>query len=308
MGNLRAFVRTVESGSFSAAADQMRIAKSALSRRVRELERHLGVDLLLRSTRRIQMTDAGERFYDSALRILADVAEAEAVARDERGNLAGLIRLAAPLSFGTRHLTSALADFTELYPAIRFEVELSDSLVDLVAVNADLGLRIGFLKDSDLIARRLASTSLILAAAPGFWDKHGRPERPEDLSDYDGLFYKFGEVRDSWPFTRPDGTSGRVAPRPNLRANNGEVLMQMAERGIGVVIEPSFIIHKALQNGTLEAALIEYKWPRLSLHAIYAPTRHLSPRVRAFIDFLADRYSGVPPWEADLPFKLSADA
>lgn len=302
LGNLRAFVRIVESGSVSAAADQLNIAKSAVSRRLRELERHLGADLLMRSTRALQVTDAGARLYERAVQILADIAEAETEARAQRGQLAGTIRLAAPLSFGALHLGPALAEFRRLYPDITFDVDLNDRIIDLRAVNADLGLRIGRLADSDLIARKLTPIRIVVAASPAFWDRNGRPERPEDLADYDAVHYTYVPGAGERHFKRPDGSQGTVKPRDVLRVNNGDLLSEAAINGMGLCIVPTFIVHDAVREGRLEPVLTDHSWSNIALYALYAPTRHLSPRVRAFIDFLADRFAGVPPWDRGMPW------
>ena len=297
LGNLRAYVRTVESASVSRAAEQLNIAKSAVSRRIRELERSLGSALLIRAGRSIRPTDVGQEFYERAVRILADLEEAQASARDSHAALAGLIRLTAPASFGTLHLPGPIREFRNRHPQIRFEIDMDDKRVDLMAGNVDLALRIGRLSDSDLISRQLTRIRHAVAASPAFWDKHGRPETPEDLSTLPALDYMGRPDAKAWSYKRPDGAVHAVRMAPQIRAGNGDFLCQLAASGMGVIMEPTFILHRFVASGALEPVLLDYNWSNTHLHALYMPTRHLSRRVRAFIDFLGETFSGTPAWD-----------
>jgi len=297
LGNLRAFVRTVESASVSRAADQLNIAKSAVSRRIRELERNLGSALLIRAGRSIRPTDVGQEFYERAVRILADLEEAEASARDSHAALAGLIRLTAPATFGTLHLADIVQAFQERNPQIRFEIDMDDKRVDLMAGNVDLALRIGRLSDSDLISRQLTRIRHAVSASPAFWDRHGRPTKPEDLSRLPTMTYLGRPDPNIWSCKGPDGVVKKIRVEPQVRAGNGDFLCQLAAKDMGVTLEPTFIQHRYIVGGALEPVLLDYDWSNTHLHALYMPTRHLSRRVRAFIDFLGERFSGTPPWD-----------
>ncbi|MEJ2129410.1 MAG: LysR family transcriptional regulator [Woeseiaceae bacterium] len=266
---LQAFVAVVETGSFTAAADRLDAAKSAVSRRVSALEDRLGVQLLRRTTRRLNLTDTGRSFYEHSARILADLDEAEAAVLQEHGELRGTLRIALPLSFGLHHMCEPVARFSRQHPRVHFDLDLNDRRVDLVQEGMDLALRIGRLSDSSLIARKLFDARTVVCAAPAYLEKHGVPETPDDL----------------------------------LTASNGDFLEEAAKQGLGIVMQPTFIAGEAICNGELVPILQDYEWPVTPAYAVYPPTRHLSYRVRAFIDFLADYFSGVPSWdkECDAP-------
>ena len=290
------FVRVVEAGSLSAAAEQLNIAKSAVSRRLKELESRLGVQLMTRTTRQITLTDSGRALYDRALNLLADWKETESDISASTTELSGLIKIAAPVSFGVAHLGPAILDFVEENPDVEFDIDFNDRKVDLVAEGRDLAIRIGRLEDSGLIARKLAPIKTVASASPEFITKHGKPRKPGDLEMYPELRY-INRPTETWEYTGPDGQRGKIKLTAHISASNGEFLRDAALRGLGVLIEPCFIIHKELSDGLLVEILPEYEWGSIALYAVYPPTRHLSKRVRAFVDFLVDRYAGTPYWE-----------
>ncbi|MEO1473606.1 MAG: LysR family transcriptional regulator [Pseudomonadota bacterium] len=295
---MKSFVRTVEAGSFTLAAEQLRIAKSAVSRRVADLERRLGAQLLQRTTRRLTLTDAGRAFYEGAVRVLSDLADIEAEIGDRRAALSGTIRVAAPLSFGLDWLGPALIDFMDAHGGVTFDIDFSDRMMDLVAEGFDLAIRIGDLPDSSLVARRLAPIETVAAASPAYLDTHGVPEAPADLAGHRELAYS-GRPNKGWHYTGPDGTPGDIEMPVGLRSTSGDFLREAAMAGHGVIIEPGFILCDAIRDGHLVQVLEDYKWPSLSLYAVYPPTRHLPARTRALIDFLAERFGEVPPWTLD---------
>ncbi|MDT8345185.1 MAG: LysR family transcriptional regulator [Thermohalobaculum sp.] len=298
--DMRCFVQVADQGSVTRAADAMGIAPSAVSRRLKELELRLGVQLLARTTRRMSLTEAGQTFCERARRILADVDEAESEVSDRSRMLAGQLRIAAPLTFGVAHLSPIITEFVSAHPEIAVDVDLSDRIVDLVGEGFDLAVRIGALRDSSLVARKICDVRVAVAAAPGFLDRHGRPARPEDMRDWPALAYVGSERADIWRFQRPDGTEGAVQMPVRMRANNGTVLRQAAAAGLGVVIQPSFILCEAVAAGQLEPILTDHRWPEIAIYAVYPQTRHLSAKARAFIDFLRARIGIRPVWEAAL--------
>lgn len=300
--DIQAFMRVVEAGSISAAAERLGIAKSAVSRRLSDLERHLGVQLLRRTTRRLNLTDTGRSFYERCQRILADLEEAEAAVSEAHGTLRGRLRVAAPLSFGLCHLGQAITEFMRLHPRVQFDLDFNDRQVDLLAEDIDVAIRISRqLEDSSLIARRLWTSRAVLCASPAYLRAHGAPTTPEELALHQGLVY--GNTTDPtlWIFHDAAGREYRARVQERLRSNNGDFLHQAAVAGEGVLLSPSFIVHDSLRRGDLVPLLPGYAFSELHAYALYPPTRHLSQRVRAFVEFLAERYAGVPYWDRDLP-------
>jgi DNA-binding transcriptional LysR family regulator len=294
---LRTFVAVVEAGGITAAADRLGIAKSAISRRLADLEERLSVQLFRRTTRRMSLTDSGQGFYERCLRILADLDEAELAVSQEHATLRGRLRVAVPLSFGLGHLSPAVDVFLRAHPDIVFDLDLNDRQVDLLAEGFDLAVRIADLQDSSLIARRLAPVRHVVCASPDYLAANGTPRRPEELADHACLVYTNAPAPASWEYADSNGRQGRVQVRARVRANNGDSLRQAAEDGHGIVMGPSFILYGSIERGALVPVLTDCRWPLLNAYALYPRTRHLSRRVRAFVDFLAERFAGVPYWD-----------
>ncbi len=300
--DIQAFMRVVEAGSISAAAERLGIAKSAVSRRLSDLEKHLGVQLLRRTTRRLNLTDTGRSFYDRCQRILADLEEAEAAVSQAHGLLQGRLRVAAPLSFGVRHLGPAIAEFMQRHPQVRFDLDFNDRQVDLLAEDIDVAIRITRqLEDSSQIARRLWTSRVLLCASRDYLRAHGTPTTPADLAAHQGLLYSNAPDPALWTLQGADGRDYSVRVQEQLRSNNGDFLRQAAVAGAGLLLSPSFIVYESLRRGELVVVLPEYRHEELHAYALYPQTRHLSLRVRAFVDFLVERYAGVPYWDHDLP-------
>lgn len=298
--DLRAFVQTVESGSLTRAAETLQVATSAVSRRIKDLESRLGTQLLQRTTRQMRLTAAGETFHARAVAILQSLEEAETEAGCQSRTLTGPLRIAAPLSFGQSHLGPILVDFAQAHPGLELDVDFSDRLVDLVAEGHDLAVRIGNLRDSSLIARKLLDVRLVVAASPAFWERHGTPSRPEELNAFPALCYTGSERVDSWRYTAPDGSSGAVPMKVCMRSTYGDFLRDAAIAGLGVVMQPSFILHEAVSAGRLVPVLTDFTWPSVTIHVVYPQTRHLSARARAFIELLRTRLGTRPDWESFL--------
>ncbi|MEL6997731.1 MAG: LysR family transcriptional regulator [Pseudomonadota bacterium] len=298
--DLKAFVQVVESGSLTRAAEVLQVATSAVSRRIKDLEGRLGTQLLQRTTRQMRLTASGETFQRRAVEILQALEEAEAEAGDQSRALSGTLRIAAPLSFGHSHLAPILIDFATEHPDLELDIDLSDRMVDLISEGLDLAVRIGNLRDSSLIARRLAEVRTVICASPDFLKRHGRPETPEDLKDLPFLVYTGSDRGETLPFERADGSAGTVTMRPVLRSNNGDLLCDAAIAGLGLALEPSFIIHRSVEQRTLVPVLTDVTWPSVTIHIIYPQTRHLSARARAFIDYARARIGSKPDWEGFL--------
>lgn len=291
-----AFVRVVETGAFARAAERMGISKSILSRRVARLEEQLGARLLTRTAQGAQPTDIGEAYFARASNILADLEAAQEVVAEAVTQIAGTIRLSAPLSFGTQYLAPALADFARLHPRVELDVSLDDRTVDLVGGGYDLAVRIGSLADSALIARRIAPVRAAVLASPDYLKARGRPKHPRDLNDHDILLYANVGRGNQWRFrvgNRWEYVNGHI----RFRADNGELLREAAVAGLGVVVLPSFIAAPAIETGRLEAILLDYPLEENGLHVVMPPGRATTARVRALVDFLAARFGPEPSWD-----------
>lgn len=295
--DMQMFVKLVETGSISGAADRLDIAKSAVSRRLAELETRLDVQLFQRTTRRMNLTDSGRSFYERCQRILADVDEAELAVSQAHGALSGKLRVALPLSFGLLHLTPLINEFAADHPQLAFELDFNDRQIDLMQEGFDVAIRIARLADSSLIARRLAPIRHAVSASPAYLAQHGTPRTPADLAQHACLGYSNLANPGVWTFQDRHGAPGSVEVPITLKANNGDFLCQAAIAGQGVVMHPTFYLAESIRSGKLVPILTDYQWPVLAAYAVYPPTRHLSTRVRAFVDFLAEKFGGEPHWD-----------
>ena len=286
-----AFVRVVETGAFSRAAERMGMAKSIVSRRVARLEEQLGARLLTRSAQGAQPTDVGQAYFERAANILAELEAAEEVVAEATTQIAGPIRLTAPLSFGVQYLAPALAEFAAAHPSVELDISFDDRNVDLIAGGYDLAVRVGALRDSSLIARKIAPSRRAPVASPAYLERRGRPEHPRDLVRHDVLLYG----NEQWRFRVGKGWEN-VRVQPRLRADNGEMLRAAAVAGLGICILPSFIAAPALAGRELEPLLRDYPLEEGALHAVM-PSRATTARVRALVDFLAARFGPEPSWD-----------
>jgi DNA-binding transcriptional LysR family regulator len=297
--DMQTFVRVVEAGSITKAAEQMDTVKSSVSRRLSELEKRLGVTLLTRTTRTQTLTESGQSYYQQCLRIIDDVAEVESGVRNENCALAGRIKIAAPLSFGLTHLSQALRKFNEINPDIFFDLDFNDRKVDLIEEGFDLAVRIGKLEDSSLIAKRLMIGKGVLCASPAYLSQFGTPNKPEDL--------KLGHVKlhysassEIWSFKNNEADSTNIKIPSIITANNGDFLCQAAIDGKGLLFTPDFICYKAIRLGQLIPILTDYvTGSEIVGYALYPQTRHLSQRVRSLVDYLAQYFGDEPYWQID---------
>lgn len=290
------FAAIAEAMSFSQAAERLNLSKSAVSKQLARLEERLGARLVNRTTRQISLTEVGEIYYGYCARILKDAEAADMAVAQLQAAPRGRLRVNAPMSFGTMHLAPAVASFMAEYPDIHVELELTDSFIDLIDSGFDLAIRITQMADSGLIARRLAPSRNRIMASPAYLEKFGRPEHPGDLKRHRCLIYANSSETSFWTFRRGD-ESQQVAVDGPLRSNNGEILRDAAIAGAGLSTQPLFIAWEALRRGDLVPVLEDWAIRELSIQAVYAHRRHLSPKVRAFIDHLAGCFGDPPYWE-----------
>jgi DNA-binding transcriptional LysR family regulator len=295
--NMGAFIRVVEAGSISGAADRLGVAKSAVSRRLKELEEHLGVELFHRTTRRMNLTDTGRAFYHQTVRIMEDVLEAELATSQAHATLKGSLKIALPSTFGLMHMGPAINEFSQENPKIEFDLDFNDREVDLIQEGFDLAIRIANLPDSSLIARRLAPIQFVMCASPAYLEQMGTPQSPDELSEHQCLVYSLIRDFEYWHLSDINGREIKAKIRPYLKASTGEFLKDAAVEGLGIILLPSFIAYKEIERGALVQILKKYKLPQMDAYAIYPQTRHLSQRVRAFVDFLVKRFEGTPYWD-----------
>jgi len=283
---MRAFVTVVELGSFARAADRLDLSVSAVSRQVAELEAHLDARLLNRTTRRLSLTEPGRAFHERSLQLLADVEEAEQEAGGGTATPRGTLKLTCPITYGVRVLAPRIAGFLARYRDVRVDVELSDRLVDLVDEGFDLAVRIGMIRAPNLVARRIGRVRIVCCASPAYLAKHGTPAVPADLAKHACLTYEYGPLRGQWRFVGRDGTEHLQRVGGPLHANNGRMLAALAVEGAGLCYEPDFIVGPELASGRLVPLLADYATPDIPVHAAYPSRRHLSAKVRAFVDWL----------------------
>ncbi|MBX3488818.1 MAG: LysR family transcriptional regulator [Parvibaculum sp.] len=284
------FARVVELGGFTAAADALGLSKSVVSRQVSALEDELGVRLLNRTTRRVAVTEAGAVVFERAQRIVAEAEEAAAEANCIEGQVRGRLRINAPMSFGILELGPALPAFVARYPDLDVDLVLNDRRVDLIEEGFDVSLRISALEDSSLIARQLAPVERYVVGAPAYFEKYGMPARPADLAAHRFLLYTLLSRPEQMSFAGPGGAREDVAVRGHLFCNNADAMLPLLRAGAGLCLSPDFVCHEELRTGRLVRALEDWSMPPLRLHVIYPHTRHLSAKVRAFVDFAAEHF------------------
>lgn len=299
--DIRTFVAVVQANSFATAADRLGLAKSAVSRRVRDLENRLGAQLLNRTTRQLSLTYTGAEFYVRCMQLLSDLQEAEDIAAQGSATPVGILRVSGPMSFGVHCLAPVLGEFLAAYRRLTIDLDLNDRQVDLVNDGFDLAVRISRLQDSSLIAQPITPIRHATCASPAYLRQYGIPETPDDLIEHQGLAYSNVDDRLHWQFQDPvSGELQSVDVPCALRINNGDAMREAAIMGCGIAVLPTFIIHNAVMNRQLQVILSEYMRAPISLHAAYPSGRHLPAKVRVFIDFLLARFGPEPYWDQDI--------
>ena len=287
------FACVVEHRSFSAAAQSIGVSKATVSKAVARLEASLGTTLFHRTSRRLTLTDAGQSLAERAGRILAEAQAAEEQARDAATAPTGLVRVAAPMSFGIAHVAPAIADFLKLHPGVEIDLTLSDAKVDIVAEGIDIALRIADLPDSTLRARRLGPVAIHIVAAPAYWEARGRPTHPADLGDHDCFGYTNlpGAI---WHFRRGEEEAS-VRPTGPFATNNGEAMLPALCAGLGIARLPDFLVDDDIAAGRLEPVLADWSCGGVALHLVTPPGTLRPARVESLIDFLSDRFRRTCP-------------
>ena len=294
--SITTFIKVAELASFTAAAQALNISRTVASDRVMQLEQRLGVKLLHRTTRRVSLTEAGLAYLDRARQALAMLEEAEQEATHLTGRPRGVLRVNAPVTFGFRHIAPAVASFLTAHPDLGVELTLTDRMVNLLEEPVDVVVRVGRLVDSSLVARRLAPCRIVVCAAPSYIAARGMPTTPADLVHHDCLSYAYAAEGDLWRFER-NGVQESVRVSGRVWSNNGDALYHAALEGLGILLNPTFIIADALRDGRLLPILPGWQTPQLSVNAVYPPNRFLPAKTRAFIDHLAGLFGPNPYWD-----------
>jgi DNA-binding transcriptional LysR family regulator len=297
---MEVFVRAVELGSFSAAARNLRLTPSAISKLITRMEDRLGVRLVLRSTRSLQLTPEGEALFDRAARIVGDIEEAERTVSSGADQPRGPLRVNANIPFATHCVIPLVPAFLARYPGVTLDLSLTDFMVDLVGERADVAIRTGALRDSSLKARKLIESQRVVAAAPAYLARHGVPETPDDLARHNCLNFNFRRSLDEWPFLEAPGDPATRVVRTipvtgNMKANNGETMRLLALAGVGIARLSRFHIGHDIAESRLVPVLEDYNPGDVEpVHAVYIGHEHLSNRIRAFVDFLAEQLASRP--------------
>ncbi len=293
-------VEAVDSGSFSAAGRELGMAPSSVARGIASLEDDLDIRLLNRTTRSLSLTEAGSLYLERARRILADVEEARLSVTQLEADPRGTLRLNLPTAFGRAHIVPMLPDFLRQYPDLALDLSLTDAFIDLVEEGIDLAIRIGELQDSSLVARKLAPNIRVLCASPEYFAGNGRPRIPADLKQHNCLIYKRGNDRPIWHFRGPDGDIQDVHVSGDFQTNNTEALVAVGLSGQGLMVVPTWLVGNDIAEGRLETAFDDYTVSPTALdtgiYAVFPYNRHLSPKVRAFVDTLVTHFTPIPPW------------
>ncbi|WP_293775493.1 LysR family transcriptional regulator [uncultured Oxalicibacterium sp.] len=283
---MKTFVAVVETESFTAAGMRLDLSKAVASKYVAILEDHLGTRLLNRTTRRLSLTESGSVYYERCVQILADVEEAEQAAAQLTTVPRGTLKVALPVSYGTIRIAPLLTSYMQQHPDVHLDIALADRRVDLIEEGFDLAIRIGALPESGLVARRLATERIVLCAAPAYLARHGKPMQPADLAMHACLNYSYASTGDEWTFV-----TGKMQEHVRIggpmRANNGDMLRVAALAGAGVIWQPQFIVGDDIAAGRLVELLPDFAPAELGVHALYPSRKHLSAKVRTFVDHLA---------------------
>lgn len=286
------FARVVELRSFSAAAADLKLSKATVSKAISRLETRLGARLFNRTSRRLALTETGGQLAERAQRLLAEAEAAEDEILAHAGQPRGLVRLASPMSFGLIELAPVLPEFLAQHPEVSIDLHMSDDKIDLVGMGFDLALRIADLPDSSLVARRIRPVERMVVASPAYLERHGRPTHPSHLAEHPCLGYAYLPTPETWRFTGPHGEQVSVRPGGPLRANNAEALLPALEAGLGLAVQPDFIVRDCLSDGRLVAVLPEWRSPPIALHLVSPPGGPRPVRITALADYLVRRLSG----------------
>lgn len=292
------FTAVIETGSFSKAAGKLGVTKSSVSKRISGLEAQLGVKLLHRTTRKLSLTEAGERYFEYAVQALRAATEAENAATQYQKIPKGKLKISVPMSFGVLHIAPLIPVFLATYPEIQIQMQMNDNWTDLISDGFDIALRAGDLPDSSLIARKLAPLHSVLCASPTYIEKHGRPKKPQDLTDHNCVLYAYHTVRHEWVFAK-NGEEETIQISGNFQVDNSEALCKSLTQGLGIGRIPTFIAGEEIEKGNLAPLLNDYKMPFKTLYAAFPEKQFLPEKIRVFLDFLSDNLGGDnPQWDS----------
>lgn len=299
--DIAVFVRVVESGSFSAAAEQLEISKSVVSKYVTRLEDALGARLLHRTTRRLGLTEVGRDFYQRCRAGLAEMEAAKEDVTQAQATPRGTLALNIPMSFGILHVAPWMPEFQQRYPDVQVEMTLDDRKVDVIEAGFDASIRIAELPDSSLVARRLGPCRHVIVGSPSYLAQHGSPRTPQDLGTHEVVTYQYQESAAQWQFLDAKGLPLSIAVGGRLRVNNSLALRAAVLHGAGLARVPSFVVGEDIKAGRLVLLLPEYQTPDVAIYLVYPQRRHLAPKVRAFADFMAEKIGREPYWDSFWP-------
>jgi DNA-binding transcriptional LysR family regulator len=299
MENLTAmavFAKVVEEKSLSGAARELGLSKSSVSKLLARLEKSLGARLLNRTTRQMSPTEAGAAFYDHCARIVEELEEAKLAVSRLHSEPRGVLKISTSVAFGTLHIAPLFSDFLTRYPEVKVDMTINDRFVDLADEGYDVAIRIAKDPGLNIVARKLAPVHRKLCGTPDYFARRGVPQAAADLADHNCLTYTYVHPKNLWRLQGPGGDIS-VPVSGNLRLNDDEALWQAVLGGLGIAALPTFIVGKDIQAGRLRSVLSDYALPEQDVYAVYLPTRHLSAKVRAFIDFLLERFGPEPYWD-----------
>jgi DNA-binding transcriptional LysR family regulator len=297
LNEMAIFVHVVEAGSFTGAAKNLGLPKSTVSRKITQLEERLGIRLIQRTTRSLRLTDTGTAYYNHCARILSEIEEANIAVTQMQSTPTGTLRITAPVLFGSTVLSSLVAEYMEQHPQVSIDMVLSDQKLDLVQEGIDIAFRIGQLEDSSLIGRHLGDVRGLLCASPDYLRRHGSPNHPQDLSDHTLLS---SPDWNSWTLVGPDQQESNIQVKPRLQVNDFASLYTLALSGVGIAPLPMLIAASAIRSQNLVPVLCDWPFETSPIHALYPSNRHLSAKVRSFVEFVIDSVRPNPPWEVEL--------
>lgn len=294
--NMRLFVKVAELGSITKTADNLSMAKSAVSRRLNELEQAIGVQLIQRTTRKSHLTEAGHIYLNKCKLVLAEVDEIHDNLTNEQRQLTGTLKIAVPLSFGLSHLVPVIDDFLKVHDQLTLEVDFADRKVDIIEEGFDLAFRIGYLQDSSLKARKITQINHIMCASPEYLKTQGTPKTPEDLKHHKLLKYK-DHASNSLTLIDKEKVTHHINLSSQVIANNGDFLKMMSMSGHGITYGPTFITYQEINQGTLVPILPDYQLPTMTAYALFANSQFMPRKVRLLIDYLVERFGETPYWD-----------
>ncbi len=295
LNEIAIFVKVVDAGSFTGAAKTLGLPKSTVSRKITQLEERLGARLLQRTTRTLSLTDTGSAYYNQCSRIIGDIEEANIAVTEMQSKPTGMLRITAPMLFGERILSNIVADFLKQYPEIQMDIVLTDQTLDLIQEGIDVAFRVGELADSSLIARNLGEVATVTVASPEYLAKHAPINHPNDLRGHDCISF---QSNPHWEFNGPEKVSVDVKAR--VKVNDVMSMHRLAIEGMGVATLPTLVCAEDIKQKRLQPILCGWPFGSFPIHALYPSNRHLSVKVRTFVEYVVERLRSAPPWRVDL--------